>query len=266
MIPYNILRDNKPSLAIETFRPYREQLAANIEIKKQTLRTSGAWETELEKAARDLESWRQKSGREQVYTAESLALARLHQEEANMFYGDNSHFTRRELPMRDVIHQGCVGVDLSESGFRNLLIAEGKENRKFGIVELSARLLPVLTFTGSSDYFEVGIVPYGRKSREILGEKLEGVKSFVTAAVAEESARNLQHTFGVHYALAETSAAPRNDVPKSGKKPEIYICGLAGYKKYSEHHVIETPFREEFNAVARELMYGMLKSMYGVTK
>lgn len=124
----------------------------------------------------------------------------------------------------------------------------------------------MLTFPGSSSYFEVGLVPYGKGARLHVGEQQGTGSSVVTPAAAEQSAKNLQQTFGVHYALAETSAAPRLDVPKSARKPEVYLCGLVGSSvQHEEKHTIDTPFRAVFNARTRELMYGMLRRMYGIS-
>ncbi len=251
---------NKARLAAELFRTHRERLNTDIDAKIKDLHVSGLWKIELERAEATLEEWQRQSGRKQIYTIESLAFARLAQEETNT-YSNIFSFLLKQI---DAYHETVLYEDLKGNGLRESLISEGRKDKKLGVVELTSRLQSLLTFAGSSDYFEFAAVPYGKKSREVLGENTEGIKSFVAEAVAEESARNLQRRFGVHYALAETSAAPRNDVPKSGKKPEVYICGLAGNKMYSEYHVIDTPFRDEFNAHVRELMYGMLKKMYGV--
>lgn len=248
-------------LATKLFRPYRERLALDIEQRQQDLQRSGTWDAEIEKASRDLYLWQQKSGKEQAYTAQSLAEARLVRNLANT-YEDVYSF---DLGRANTDHQASVREDMKRTKFRERLISEGDGNKKLGLVELSARLLPALDFSNSSIYFEGGFIPYGRNFRVVVGESVpKSNQPFVSATVAQESAANLQERFGVHYVLAETSAAPRRDVPKSGKKPEIYICGLAGEKQYAEPYVIDTPFRDEFNAVARELMYGMLKTMYGV--
>ena len=255
-----LIRSEEAGLATWLFLPHRLNLTADVEAKRQDLQVSGGWDLELQKATRDLEAWKQQSGREQSYTAESLAEARLIREMANV-YEDIHSFP---LNRGDTDHLALIREDMKQSRFRKILMAEGKGFKKLGLVELSARLLPALTFPGSSAYFEAGVLPYGMLSREAIGEDPKvSVKSFISAAVAEESAANLQRQFKVHYALAETSAAPRNDIPKSGKKPEIYICGLVGDTKLTQHQVIDTPFREEFNATARELMYIMLKKMYG---
>ena len=77
----------------------------------------------------------------------------------------------------------------------------------------------------------------------------------------------MQRRFGVRNVLAETSAAPRKDVPRSRRVPEIYICSLNGgdvLGRTSEHHEINTYFREEFDSVVRELMFDRLRKMYGV--
>jgi len=247
-------------LAEELFSEHRTRLIANTAAKKRWMEDFGEWSAEVEKAAADLQTWREQSGKEQVYTPDSLVEARLRREMANAYEGNHSFPLNRS----DTDHLALIREDMKQGGLAKILMKGGEEANKLGLVELSARLLPALTFSGSSIYFEGGIVPYGKEFRIVIGEAPS--KSFVSAAVAEESARNLQRQLGVHYALAETSAAPRSDVPKSGKKPEIYICGLVGDTTYAQHHIVDTPFREEFNAVARELMYELLKRMYGASK
>lgn len=68
--------------------------------------------------------------------------------------------------------------------------------------------------------------------------------------------------------LVESSAAPRSTVPKSGRKPEVYIAHIDALPWEKEmttvvdHYVIDTPFREEFDARVRELMFLTLRGMY----
>jgi nicotinamide mononucleotide (NMN) deamidase PncC len=239
----------------EIFQMHRGALQGQVE-QELTILTADSWDYMLQAADNDLRSWQEITGREQNYDPESLARAIFARNAANEYQEAN----RFDLILGDSIHQAELSEHILSSGLANRLIAEGKKSNKLGIVELSARLLPILTFPGSSSYLELGVVPYGKNSRAVLGEA--PAKNFVTAGVAAESARNLFGTFGVHYALAETSAAPRLTVPKSAKKPEIYLCGVIdGKVAVQENHTIETPFRSEFNAKARQFMYDALWKM-----
>lgn len=155
---------------------------------------------------------------------------------------------------------------LETSGLSEKLRKQHEVGKKLAVVETSARLSPCLTFVGSSNYLESMMVPYGKKARRALGEKQ--VQSLVSSEAVEESVRNAQRLFGVDYVLAETSAAPRDEVPKSKRKPEVYLCALMGGNTKimtldTTHQVIDTPFREEFNCRVRESMYFALKKMYG---
>ncbi|MFC1698021.1 CinA family protein, partial [Nanoarchaeota archaeon] len=231
-------------------------LDINSKMNKSKLKDNGKYNNLLQKAKEDLKQWAEKSGREQNYTAEDLTDARIFKEEANKYQTENLS----GLSFLNAMHQAIINYNMIETGLNEILIEEGKEGRKFGIVELSSRLTPVLTFPSSSNYFEVSIIPYGKKSREVIGEKPN--KKFLSEEVAEESAENLIRNFGVHYALAETSAAPREDVPKSARKPEIYLTSIYGDKKETDHYIIDTPFRHEFDSQVREIMYRHLGIMY----
>ena len=243
--------------AIELFKRHHAALAEMIAKDKAELESGDGWNQMVEQAAGDLKAWQSGSARKQAYTPESLANARLAREAAN--YYSTNHML--ELIEADALHQAQIAYEIISSGFDINIAEEGTAGRKFGIVELSARLVPALTFPGSSDYFEIGYIPYGKQSREIVGEKT--AKGFVSQEVARASAENLIQNFKVHYSLAETSAAPRSDVPKSGKKPEIHICALVGNETFcEEHHTIETPFRPEFNSIVREMMYATMIRMY----
>ncbi len=237
-------------LADDVFKEHRDRLNELTELI--------SLEGYMSEAVRDIEIWEKRSGMKPTYTANELAQARRERNAANDYQNDQFF----ELQLLDGEHLACI----SNVVYRNLshfIMEKNEFDKKLGVVELSARLMPALTFPGSSKYFEVGIIPYGKDSRKAIGEK--PLNSFVSSKVAKESATNLARTFGVHYALAETSSAPREDVPKSGKKPEVYICGVVGNEVlFEQHHLIDTPFRAEFNSNVRELMYLALTKMYGL--
>jgi hypothetical protein len=245
------------SFATKLFQTHRNQLTDRINTQIARLSEDGSYAELLVQSSKDLQKWEQSSGKKQAYTPQELTYARLARESANTYQRENV----MALCLTDAEHQAKIFHEILNTGLADKMMNEGSIGRKFGIVELSARLMPVLTFTGSSSYFEVGVVPYGKKSREAIGENIGN--SFVSENAASESAKNLSRTFNVYYSLAETSAAPRDDVPKSGKNPEIFLCGIVGGTEIiKENHMIITPFRSEFNAVARELMYQSLKRIY----
>lgn len=246
---------NHTPLALELFAGHHAALLLQIEARQSS--SSYHEDEELSRAFNDLQSWATTAGRPSVYTPQSLASARLLRAVANDYQQKNG----LALLQSDAEHQARIAQEILSTGLAEKMIKAGTAGRKLGLLELSARLMPALTFTGSSSYFEVGLVPYGKESRQVLGENVTA--QFVSAASALESAENLFRSFKVHYALAETSAAPREEVPKSGKKPEIYFCGLvAGNKKLEQHQIVDTPFRSEFNALVRELMSQALQEMY----
>ncbi|MBT3297647.1 hypothetical protein HN385_01885 [archaeon] len=241
----------------EIFEKHNNKLRLMFETRKSLLIRRGDWKSKVEEAEASLEEW-SISGRKQNYDSEELADAKLFRHIANLYEFANN----LELNIADALHQAHISEYLLSSGLNKILISEGKKGMKLGVLELSARLMPILTFPCSSSYFEVGVIPYSKESREILGENVQ--RSFVNSKVALESATNIANKFGVHYSLAETSAAPRTDVPRSGRKPGLYICGIIGDEvKLDESYVIDTPFRSEFNAIVRKHMYGALKKMYG---
>ncbi len=242
----------------DIFRKLNNEFEALFNYKKGRLIQRREWDQKVQEAESILDEWSQ-SGRKQNYTSEELADALFSRKLANLYEEAN----RFELNIADASHQAEVSEYILSSHLNEKLINEGKEGRKLGLLELSARLMPVLTFPGSSSYFEVGVVPYSKESREILGENVQ--RSFVNQRVALGSATNMAKKFKSHYSLAETSAAPRPDVPKSGRKPELYICGIVGDEvKLNESYEVDTPFRSEFNAIVRKHMYGALKRIYGV--
>ena len=244
------------------FSGIRKELEGRIQEALQNSKTNaGKWEATVEKARTDLSIWGA-SGRTQNYTPEELAEARLKKEAVT----DYEREKRNSLYHQNAGHQAAIAVELMNSSLPERMMDEGKAGRKLSILEISSRLAPVLTFPGSSAYFEVGIVPYGTHAREVLGE--DALEQYVSTAGAEGSAAALQQRFGSHYVLAESSAAPRLDVPKSRRNPELYICSLAGNTN-SQKMIVNLDFpgvelRAEFDSRVREVMYGRLCAMYGV--
>lgn len=238
-------------------------LLTNFAISEETdfsLQSPDQWAEEVSTAERDVRSWEKASQRKPAYTAEELARARFSRKSAN----DYEKQKELEFSLCNALHDALIRKAVPESGLAARMIHFGKEGKKFGLLEISSRLTPALTFPDASNYFELSIIPYGRKAREVLGEQHTG-EAFVSASVARESARNLRERFDLAYVLAETSAAPRRDVPKSGKKPELYLCAISPEGNLTEgSYVIETLFRDHFDARVRELMYGALSRLYGV--
>ncbi len=217
------------------------------------------WTKEVSAAEQDVRSWEDASQRKQAYTAGELARARFSRKSAN----DYEKHKGLEFSLCNALHDALIRKAVPESGLAERMIQSGKEGKKFGLLEISSRLTPALTFPDASHYFELSVIPYGRKAREVLGEQTG--KALVSASVARESARNLRERFDLAYVLAETSAAPRRDVPKSGKKPELHLCAISPEGNLTEgSYVIETLFRDHFDARVRELMYGALSRLYGV--
>jgi len=217
------------------------------------------WTATVTEAQRDLQEWETVSGRKQNYTFEELAEARIAKEIINTYEKEN----RRYLLERNALHQAAIATEIIEEGLAERMMREGKEGRKLSILEISSRLAPVLTFPGSSNYFEMAALPYGTHARKVLGEA--DLPHYVSARAAEGSARNMQEKFGTHYILAETSAAPRGDVPKSRRSAELSVCSLVG----SEMQQLTVQFpdvhlRAEFDARVREVMYQQLKHMYAL--
>lgn len=239
------------------FDIHNRALSLQIDAELERLRSSGEWASRLQQAQSDLESWAS-GGRKQNYDPESLTIARISKEFANRYEEANS----AALLTANAMHQAVVTYAfLTNKVLFENLVREGKEGRKFGLVEMADRLGPALQPAGSSAYYHVKYVPYGIDARTNLGENRNG-KSLVTSDTAIESASNLINKFGVYYALAETSAAPRSDVPKSGRKPELYVCTyVKGGEPKVESHQMNTLFRTEFDSRVREEMYQSLRRM-----
>ncbi|GEM_PF-2197002 len=262
-------------LATELFLPKRTFVETAA---KEYLESYPSAEKRAEKveAEQDLLSWEKSSGKPSVYTPIELANARLKQKIINRA----SELHSLELELLNAMHQAYISVAIKQE-LSAKMIEEGKVGKKFGLIELTSRLGPTLTFPDSSNYFHIAAVPYGKESRITLGEAK--TKEFVSADVAKESCANLLRTFNVDYAVAETSAAPRSTVPKSKRLPEVYICSVKKNKIdsannnanteidkttnaeqifFESHHTINTPFREEFNAVVQELLFYELAKLY----
>lgn len=217
------------------------------------------WRSTVATAQSDLDAWQTASGREQNYTSHQLAEARVAKEIMNAY--EKEH--RGYLLERNACHQAIIATDIIEGGLAERMMAEGKEGRKLSVLEISSRLAPVLTFPGSSRYFEMAALPYGTNARKVLGEA--ALPHYVSLTAAEASARNMQEKFGTHYVLAETSAAPRGDVPKSRRSAELYVCSLVGPE--AQQFTVQFPgvhLRAEFDARVREVMYQQLQKMYAV--
>ncbi|MBT7902892.1 hypothetical protein HN587_03440 [Candidatus Woesearchaeota archaeon] len=257
---------NGYDLAQELFKPYTEELATRVEDQLAQKKESGEWTALIDAANADLTAWKEESGRIQRYTPEELAQARLQKEVANEYSTEKSG----ELALVNQFHQAIISYAIQNLGVATELIKEGKSKRKFAIVELISRLAPSLNFPGSSSYLTGAFVPYAREARTVLGESTP-TGSYVQPSVAVESAHNLILQFEVSYALAETSAAPRSDVPKSKRLPEVHICSVANgtndpeaQAMQTQKHEIPTHFREEFDSAVRELMFKELVSMYQI--
>lgn len=213
----------------------------------------------IKAAKSDIEKWTA-DGKMSKYTAQRLAEARLKRETANKYQAENN----AELNILNKIHEAIIGNAILESGLASIMIEEGIQGRKFGIQEIASRITPSLTFPDSSKYFSISLLPYGKEARMALGETEKD--SVVTEISVQESARNIQKRFNVHYVLVESSSAPRNDVPKSAKKPEIYICRLNGTESSIIHSEIDVMLRPEFDAKVREMMFLSLLDIYGIKK
>ena len=240
-----------------------ENIDAALYLESSFARKEKNWPERVYAAQQTLKQWFDSSGRVQNYTSEELAQAQFIKETANKIMKDHS----LKLTFSDAVHSAIIRTQLRRQRLEERLIAEGKEGRKFALVELSARLSPALTFEGASNYLSAVVIPYGKEARTAIGELHDPSIPLVSAPAALASAHNAHKQFGAHYVLAETSAAPRNDVPKSGRKPEIYVCrSLLKQDGRSEHvithHTIDTPFREKFDSTVREIMYEELKKLY----
>ncbi len=240
------------------FAAHNSALDNQIKKEVERLNSSGEWNERIQQAQADLESW-STGGRKQAYTPNSLVLAKISRELANNYEDVNG----AGLLTANAMHQAVVTYTFSrDKKLFEYLVREGKRGKKFGLVEMADRLGPALQPAGSSAYFYIKYVPYGVESRSILGERINE-KAFVTPDTVVGSASNLINRFGVHYALAETSAAPRSDVPKSGRKPELYICTyVKGGEPRVESHQINTLFRTEFDSRVREEMYQSLRGLF----
>ena len=247
------------STAAELFKQHHTESEKDYQRRLQQI--SPSFPLLEEQAAQDLLRWEQESGRTQNYTAKELAEAKVYMQALNGY----RLLHKAELAFLNGAHQSIVAVAIENSKLSEKFREKGKLGKKLAVVETSSRIAPCLTFSGSSDYLQAMIVPYGKEARAVFGEK--AVKSLVSSEAVEESARNLQRLFNVEYVLAETSAAPRDEVAKSKRKPEVYICEITGGNEknmalHTAHEIINTPFREEFNCRVRELMYFALQRMY----
>jgi nicotinamide mononucleotide (NMN) deamidase PncC len=252
------------SLAGELFERARSDVDLGVEALIGNISHEGnAWERGMQQAQDEIASWNLKPGQKLAYEPADWMLANIARRCANEY--QQRH--QRELTFLNYFHQNVISEAMRISGLDESLIKAGKEGYRLAVVETSSRLAPVLTFPGASSYLCVTIVPYAREARTVLGESHEGRKHFISEEAVRESAENAHNRFGAKMVLAETSAAPRFDVPKSGRKPEVYIASVSSFPGANRcmdvtHHIIDTPFREEFDAQVRELMFLTLRGMY----
>lgn len=210
-------------------------------------------------AREDLLQWKQKSGREQQYTPGELAAERLIREVILSYESKHG----QTLDRINTNHQALVSDAIQQSGLAEKMIAEGKAGRKLGVVETTARITPCLNFYSSSHFFVGAAITYSSAMRDAFGEPKQ--EKQVSQKTALESARNLQERLGMHYALAETAAAPSDSVPRSRMPPRTHIVGLAeGVGFCYQDTFPEVMFRSQFDAIVREEMLFTLLKMYGV--
>ncbi len=248
------------AFADQLLRIHREALDELIREQIDSEKRGPNWEARLRVARSELDLWEaQSQGRKQNYSSEELSEAQIARAVANAYE------EREYSPLQRMNgeHQAQVAVNIKRSGLAERMIEEGKQGRKLAVLEISSRIAPVLTFPGSSKYFEMAALPYGTNARIVLGEGK--LPHYVSPDAAEGSARNMRESFGTHYVLAETSAAPRTDVPKSKRAPEVFVCSLIG----SEIQQLNVQFpnvrlRAEFDACVREVMYQQLQKMYAM--
>ncbi|MBI5002340.1 hypothetical protein HZC31_03075 [Candidatus Woesearchaeota archaeon] len=254
------VESTETAFADHLLRIHRDILDELIRDKIDLEKRGPNWKAYLRVAESELDLWQAQSrGRKQNYSPEELAEAQIARAVANA-YEEREYSSLQRMNGE---HQAQVAVNIRRSGLAERMIEEGKQGRKLSVLEISSRLAPVLTFPGSSNYFEMAALPYGTHARAVLGEA--GLPHYVSSTAAEGSARNMQERFGTHYVLAETSAAPRGDVPKSKRAPEVFVCSLIG----SEIQQLNVQFpdvqlRAEFDARVREVLYQQLQRMYAV--
>ena len=206
-------------------------------------------------AEKEIATWIE-NGYVSKYTPSELATEKIRKEVIEQYLKEHS----TELTLLNNIHQTVISNHIIKSGLANTMIENGRKGINFGIIELSSRLSPILTFPDASKYFTTTIIPYSKESRMILGET--PMKKTVSQEAAIESAKNLAKKFNIKYVLAETSSAPRRDIVKSKRKPEIYICSLKNDIIGTKHYDIDVPTRQEFDSCVREIMYRELIEMY----
>ncbi len=276
----NLLARNEiDSVASTLFSGVNTKMSQRTKDALSFLTSNGKWNEKLDSAAKTLDEWKRTSGgREPAYTPEELALAQLKREIANHYHQEGAAATLLGL---NALHQASIAYAMQESGLADSLIKAGGEGYYLSLVETSSRLAPVLTFPGASSYLCATVVPYAREARAVLGEKHKGRAHFISEDAVRESACSNYRVFKKALnkndplenkrelrVLVESSAAPRSTVPKSGRKPEVYIAHIDALPWEKEmttvvdHYVIDTPFREEFDARVRELMFLTLRGMY----
>lgn len=247
------------SIANKFFDLHNKNLSLRINARLEKVKSTGEINDLLAKSRTDLMKWSKKD-KKHTYTEYSLMLAKISRDVANQYEAENIS----AILTANALHQAAVAFSFNSNNalFQNM-IKKGDEGKKLGIVEMADRLGPVLQPAESSKYYHIKYVPYGFQSRVDLGELNHRDVPLVSAETAEKSAFNLIKRFGVHYALTETSAAPRLEVPKSGRKPELYVCMYRkGEKPLIEKFEIETLLRLEFDSRVREIMYFSLNKLF----
>ncbi len=264
-MPLNTLREyaealnSQQGIAQQIFAQKVNALNEKIDETAVEFKHTDKWEQGLQIAEKDIFSW-SRGGKKQAYTPESLVNARIARDCAN-------HIEREsvaELLLLNTQHQAAISLAfLTHPDLFSKMVSEGKEGKIFGLVEMTDRLGPAIQPTGSSNYYAIKYTPYGIASRAAIGEEDDEKVQLVSATTAEASAKNLSRLFGVYYALAETSTAPRNDVPKSGRISGAYISTLEDSNIINTTmHEIPVLFRAKFDSIMRELMYFTLCDLY----
>lgn len=221
------------------------------------------WKEKIPEAEKTLKEWEEKSGRKQNYKPDELAMEWCKKETANTYRQEKLS----ELIALNTLHDATIRYAVMKLAPK--LIEKGKQGLKLAVVELSARLGPSLTFPGSSEYFNALVIPYSQNARKVLGEKDLEKRAVVSKEAVLESATNTMEKFGVKRVLAETSLAPTENVLKSRKKPQMYICKL--YKETSGElyndvifHDSNTCLREKFDCETRQMMYWSLRGLMAI--
>ena len=146
------VESTETAFADQLLRIHREALDELIREQIDLEKRGPNWEARLRVARSELDLWEaQSQGRKQNYSSEELAEAQIARAVANAYE------EREYSPLQRMNgeHQAQVAVNIKRSGLAERMIEEGKQGRKLSVLEISSRLAPVLTFPGSSKYFEM---------------------------------------------------------------------------------------------------------------